>query len=556
MSVSMFVALIASAAPADEPVDRFAIVIGHNRSSNPENETLFYADDDAFRTYELLRTFIPEEQIHLLAEPDADSLKLFPQLADTAVSPTLARLSHAVQQVAERVHTNGSRSEVYFVYSGHGNVERGRGYLELVDARIGPDELEREVVDRFGDARVHLLIDSCNSYYLLNSRGPGGKRYRVSVPDTDAFFARHPNVGVVLSTSAANEVYEWSELQSGVFSHELRSGLLGPADANTDGSITYRELELFVRTANRNIQNERFRPRVFVRPPQGTDDATLVPIQQMRRIVLPQPGRYVVQDDRGLRVADLNAAKSNVIIGLPGGRDRAYFVRLLEGRQGDGKLREIEVPTSTGTIVLANLVDEANMRPRGAERYVFKRLFESPFPPAVPMPDRGARHQPVAPPASWVHGPTVALGAQSGHLEGLSVVWTALVGYRVAHDRWAVDGALEVGLSPEVRTATLQYSLRRLGVRVGPRYDVPVGPWSISTGPVVGAAWEQQSILDRPDVDATSALWGWRAGVLVLPSDDFQVGLELHGGGRVLSVDNALVNRFVAGAMVVGYFMP
>jgi len=42
-------------------------------------------------------------------------------------------------------------------------------------------------------------------------------------------------VGVFLSTSAESEVFGWSELQSGVFSHAVRSGLMGAADANHDG---------------------------------------------------------------------------------------------------------------------------------------------------------------------------------------------------------------------------------------------------------------------------------------------------------------------------------
>lgn len=64
-----------------------------------------------------------------------------------------------------------------------------------------------------------------------------------------------------VSTSAEAEVYEWSELQSGVFSHAVRSGLAGAAGADGDGAVSYDELRAFVDTATSEIRNAAFRPR-------------------------------------------------------------------------------------------------------------------------------------------------------------------------------------------------------------------------------------------------------------------------------------------------------
>ena len=53
------------------------------------------------------------------------------------------------------------------------------------------------------------------------------------------------NVGLLLSTSSARESHEWSGFESGVFSHEVRSGLYGAADADGDGRVSYAEIAAF-----------------------------------------------------------------------------------------------------------------------------------------------------------------------------------------------------------------------------------------------------------------------------------------------------------------------
>ena len=72
-------------------------------------------------------------------------------------------------------------------------------------------------------------------------------------------------MGVFLSTSADGEAFEWSEIQSGIFSHVVRSGLLGGADADGDGQVSYLELAAFVDTATTDVRNPNMRPHVFSR---------------------------------------------------------------------------------------------------------------------------------------------------------------------------------------------------------------------------------------------------------------------------------------------------
>ena len=120
-----------------------------------------------------------------------------------------------------------------------GDVQGGRGRLELADGAIDADYLEREVIVSMNADVGHVLLDSCNSFFVLNPRKPGGRRWATPEDTTRGVAQRHPNVGVLLSTNAEADVYEWSQLEAGVFSHEVRSGLTGAADVDGDGQVTY-----------------------------------------------------------------------------------------------------------------------------------------------------------------------------------------------------------------------------------------------------------------------------------------------------------------------------
>src|SRR5207302_8747688 len=134
--------------------------------------------------------------------------------------------------------------------------------------------------------RIHsdqsqLIVDACYSYFLTLERGPGGSRH--DIPGFAQFggLAKRENVGLLLSTSSARESHEWSGVESGVFSHEVRSGLYGAADADGDGVVTYPEMVAFIERANAAIPGERFRPDVFARAPRLSSQ--LVDLRQANR---------------------------------------------------------------------------------------------------------------------------------------------------------------------------------------------------------------------------------------------------------------------------------
>src|SRR5581483_5812513 len=106
------------------------------------------------------------------------------------------RLARAISAARAR----GERTAFYFVFAGHGDVDNGRGYLELEDARIDGSFLEHRVVEQIPADTKHLLLDSCNSFFVVNPRKPGGRRWATPADMALGFSARHPEVGLFLST--------------------------------------------------------------------------------------------------------------------------------------------------------------------------------------------------------------------------------------------------------------------------------------------------------------------------------------------------------------------
>jgi len=108
----------------------------------------------------------------------------------------------ATQAGIAEAHRAGKRTELYFVFAGHGDVEAGVGYLDLEDGRIDSTFLEQEVVDRVAADVQHIILDSCNSFFVVNPRKPGGRRWATPRDLALGFARHHPNVGLFLSTNS------------------------------------------------------------------------------------------------------------------------------------------------------------------------------------------------------------------------------------------------------------------------------------------------------------------------------------------------------------------
>jgi hypothetical protein len=367
---------VAHAAPEEKPAV-FALIVGVNRSVDSGLAPLAYADDDAALYLELFRSL--GAHAVLLSSFDENTRRLHPQAVAEAKEPTRREMVSSAQALSVAVmqaRRRGVQTILYVVYAGHGNAERGEGYVSLQDGRFYGRELGTDVVQRIAADRTHLIVDACQAYFLVHGRGPGGERRVVSGFSRMALRPEFRDVGLILATSSGKESHEWEGFQAGVFSHEVRSGLYGGADVDGDGLVTYRELGAFVRRANETIPNERYRPELFIRPAVG--NATLVDLRRgMSRAIRIDGtlhGRWVVEDEEGVRLIDLHSAAGHPARLLRPARPGTLYVR----RHDDG--REYSVSAADGPTELAALAaTTSSTRTRGAADHAFRRAFERPF---------------------------------------------------------------------------------------------------------------------------------------------------------------------------------
>jgi hypothetical protein len=363
-----------AAAPA---AARFAIVVGVNHSIDANAPMLRYSDDDAALYQDLFRSL--GARTYVLTRFDQNTQRLHPQAAAEAQDPRRKELLAVLDAVAAditKARSRGLPTELYFVYAGHGQIERGRGYLALEDARLYGADIESLIIDRAHADRTHVIVDACYSAFLAYSRGPGGERGEARGFSTMGTLAGRPDVGLVLSTSSARESHEWSEFQAGIFSHEIRSGLLGAADADQDGQVSYLEIAAFVDRANQPIPNERYRPDVYVKPPQPA--APLLDLRPGldRRLELDgaRPGHYTLEDRRGVRLADFHSAPGqSVRLVRTTANGELYLHRI-------GDEEEYVVAASAGVLRFAELKNRrSSAQARGAAHESFGLLFSWPF---------------------------------------------------------------------------------------------------------------------------------------------------------------------------------
>jgi hypothetical protein len=385
-----------------------ALIVANNRSAQLGRPPLQYAAMDGAKYHELFASFLGEENTVLLTDLDRDTARLFPGLVASARSPTRANVDEAVRSLARRAaeaRRAGRLVRFYFAFAGHGDVDKGRGFLELIDGPFTSDDLDA-LLRRIGASEAHVILDSCNSFFVVNPRRPGGRRFGTPRDAAENLARRLPNVGVFLSTSAEAEVYEWSELQSGVFSHAVRSGLMGAADARHNGRITYQELAAFVDTASAEIKNPLFRPRVFARGPNGDNDRVILdvstPPQVLLKVAEPEAVRLVARDADGLRWLDAHKEPGETLeLRLPRSLASRLEVERLKTAGPDAGAVEATytVPAgATGPLTLLALAPGApSSEARGAGD-IFRALFARPFGPralAAYLEERSREPEPV-----------------------------------------------------------------------------------------------------------------------------------------------------------------
>lgn len=363
----------------------FALVVANNQPLPGDGlSTLRYADDDGARFYELFELISTRAVIHSVL--DSESQRLHPEVARVSRPPTRAAVERSLAELykeIEATRATGRRTELYFVFVGHGSAsESGEGTMHFLDGGFTRSNLFQTVVAPSPADLNHVIIDACNAFLFVAGRG-SSKQSNIDRA-VDQFLARetvarHPNTGFLLSTSAAEDVHEWSGFQAGVFSHEVRSALIGGADVNGDGAVTYPEVQAFLQAANGRVTDPRAKLDPWVSPPALLEQASLF---DRARVVSPRSsvkvggqlsGRWSVEDARGVRLADLHIAPDGpVTITLSPKRDHLLRSPKVEIPLPSTMARELEA----GQLV-ARAPSESS---RGAVAESYRRdLFAIPF---------------------------------------------------------------------------------------------------------------------------------------------------------------------------------
>jgi hypothetical protein len=382
-ALALAIALAPRPAVAAAPPLSVAIVVGSNQSPTSSQENLRYGDDDAVqnaRTFSLLGA-----ETTLLVSPDAETRELFPSVKPHAAA-TRAALRQAFADAMASLaaaHKAGRATELYFLFAGHGDMADGRAFLQVDDGRLYREDLA-ELLRGAGADENHVLVDACYAASFVSDRGPGGARENLPPGFSRTQVAWPKRTGFLTARSSGGQTHEWAEYQSGVFSHELRSGLLGAADVDVDGKVTYREIAAFVHRANEAIPNRRYRPEVSTMPPGGDLDAALALLPSGPMVLemdVASAGRSFVETERGVRLVDLNPGTGAAIkLRLPVD-DGGLFVHQLAAAGADASTaREFKLAPRAGQVLLSSLeAQPSQVRARGAGHEALLHLFAKPF---------------------------------------------------------------------------------------------------------------------------------------------------------------------------------
>jgi hypothetical protein len=314
---------------------RVALIIGNNTTQSAERKPLRFADDDAVKYYRLFSSIT--ESSYLLSALDLDTQRLNPDLVPLAQEPSLSNLQLVLEEIKRKYDSvkNKRNFEFYFVFCGHGGVDdQGQGYIELLRSTFTRTDLTEKIIKPFDGARLHIILDSCKSYFMAFSRSSDEKTdldQRNMYAQIENFLdhevrSLYPNVGLLISTSGGHDAHEWEKIQGGVFSHEVISALLGGADINSDGRVQYSEIAGFVEAANSSLAGAGIDLRVTVRPPAAAANATLINLGQVpggKLLHFPTSlgGHYLLEDRRGIRLCEFhksNQVATNILLLGPG----------------------------------------------------------------------------------------------------------------------------------------------------------------------------------------------------------------------------------------------
>lgn len=522
--VLLLIALLAGSAAAEGKQISYAIVIGNNApplsGTSEVLQPLRYADDDAVRYYQL---FSRVAYTHLLVVLDTTTQRRYPGMAANAQPPTVQNLRTVIDDLVWRMDRDrkaGNRPVLYFAFSGHGaRDDRGEPFLALLDGALTQKTLYDDVLGRMPTTFTHLIVDACNAGGVVGVRGGffDKEANTQAVPTSTAEvqpileatrLARYPHIGVILATTLGQEAHEWSQIESGVFTHELLSGLLGAADVNGDLQIEYTEVQAFVAAANRDIKDPKAIPHVIARPPPANQSVALISLPALAGVRMLSGkatalGHFHIELDNGQRYLDAHVdPNSTVMIAVP--EATAAFLRTEAG--------EAALP-ARGPVQLAALsLTRRGVGSRGSIEAAYQTaLFSSGYG------------------RSYYQGFVDSIGAVGVSFQDTSAAPVTADDRHRRRKNLAIGSVViaGVGAAAALTTGALAYSahrdyestaLQRAAADAKARYDryLPISIVSGSVAVVAGAAaywlWPRAPVQVTPSVDAERGAWSVTVG--------------------------------------------
>jgi hypothetical protein len=360
---------------------RISVIVANNEGDQ-ELKNLRYADDDGVLWAELLE--MHSQKTYLLTLLDDQSQRRFPKLAQSVKLPTKINLQTTLQEAyaqLSKAQESGLKTELIFIFVGHGGLDsEGKGYLLLHQDRFSRSDLFHEIIAASPAERTHVVLDACHAQALVAGRGNDQNTDRsfesfLKGHDLDAY----PRVGVLWASSDKQKTHEWSRIESGVFSHLMRSALSGAADLNLDSKLEYSEVAAFVEAGFSDLKREGKFFETHVWPPRADRHSPMITLgyrQALRKVTLAADlaGHLQLEDERGVRLVELHKAG-----GLPSQLYLASLGRIFlkkDGREHEiaAKQKEIYIDQPPQKPTNVNLAD------RGAMDMAFERgLFRVPF---------------------------------------------------------------------------------------------------------------------------------------------------------------------------------
>jgi len=227
------------------------VLVGINRYDSGNIASLHCAVNDAREVGRALieAVGVPPDHVALLTSEDLDP----------ASRPTVPNIIHRLEQWIPQVHPDDA---FFFLFSGHGMVSEGEGYLLTVEA--DPRSLEtvkqtclkvadlQRLLNRMPAGKVLVCVDACRDSPVSEGRGVREQDNLLSEELARGFVVNpKPGTGEVEATATffackvGQRSYEWEQQGLGFFSFYLVRGLRGSA-ADEKGQVTLNSLEQFL----------------------------------------------------------------------------------------------------------------------------------------------------------------------------------------------------------------------------------------------------------------------------------------------------------------------